>query len=121
MAFASATSNSIGVSTQASILAWEKPFSPYYLHSGYNPGTILVTQPFTEENYATWSESVIYALDSKNKTDFMDGTIKAPLSTLDPIYPAWKCCNRMVLSWLLNSMTKDLIANVIYLNTAYAV
>lgn len=51
----------------------------------------------------------------------MDGTIKAPSSTSDPIYPTWKRYSRMVLSWLLNSMTKDLIASVIYLNTTHAV
>lgn len=93
MAFASTNSDSTRISSQASIPAWEKPSSPYYLHNGENPGTILVTQPLTKENYATWSHSIIYALDSKNKIDFVDGTIKAPTSSSNPIFPAWKKCN----------------------------
>ena len=82
---------------------------------------ILVKEPFTEENYLTWSRSILYAVDSKNKTKFIDGTIQAPADTLDPIFPTSKRCNRMVLSWLFISMTKDLLSSVIYLNTAYQV
>ena len=48
----------------------------------------------------------------------MDGTITALASTSDPLLPIWKCYNGMVLSWILNSMSKDLLSSVIYLNTA---
>ena len=121
MASTVANTNSVSSTSQTSVPAWEKPSSPYFLHSSENPGLILVNQPLTEENYATWSQSIIYALDSKNKIDFVDGTIKAPTSSSDPIFPAWKKCNRMVLSWLINSMSKDLILSVIYLNTTQEV
>ena len=67
MSSASAVSDSIGTSSQASVPAWEKPSSPYYLHSGDNPSTVLVTQALTEDNYATWSRSVIYAFDSRTR------------------------------------------------------
>lgn len=106
---------------QVPIPAYEKPSSPYYLHSGENPRTILVKEPLTEENYSTWSRSILYALDSKNKTEFIDGTIRVPANTSDTIFPAWKWCNRMVLSWLLNSMSKNLLSSVFYLNTAHEV
>ena len=67
------------------MLAWEKQSNPYFLHGSENPGLILVNQSITEEKYATWSRAIIYAFDSKNKTDFVDGTIKAPTSSSDPI------------------------------------
>ena len=118
MASVSTNTDSVSSTSQTSVPAWEKPSSPYFLHSSENPILILVNQPLTEENYATWSQSIIYALDSKNKTDFVDGTIKAPTSFSDPIFPAWKKCNKMVFSWLINLMSKDLISSVIYLNTA---
>ena len=114
MASASANIDSISSTSQTSVPTWEKPFSPYFLRSSENLGLILVNQPLTEENYSTWSRAIIYALHSKNKTDFVDGTIKAPTSSSDPVFPAWKKCNRMVLSWLINSMSKDLISSVIY-------
>ena len=121
MASVAANTDSIASTSQTSVPTWEKPSSPYFLHSSENPGLILVNQPLTEENYATWSRAIIYALDSKNKIDFVDGTIKAPTSSSDPIFPTWKKCNIMVLSWLINSMSKDLISSVIYLNTAQEV
>ncbi|XP_050289694.1 retrovirus-related Pol polyprotein from transposon RE1 [Quercus robur] len=121
MASTAANTDSVSSTSQTSVLVWEKPSSPYFLHSSENPGLILVNWPLTEENYATWSRAIIYALDSKNKTDFVDGTIKAPTSSSDPIFPTWKKCNIMVFSWLINSMSKDLISSVIYLNTAQEV
>ena len=121
MASVAANTDFVASTSQNSVLAWDKPSSPYFLHSSENLGLILVNQPLTEENYATWSQAIIYALDSKNKTNFVDGTIKAPTSSSDPIFPAWKKCNRMILSWLINSMSKDLISSVIYLNTAQEV
>ena len=96
----------------------KKPSSPYFLHNRDNPGSILVTQPLIEDNYAIWSRSVLYALDPKDKTEFNDGNITAPAITSDPFFPILKRCNRMVLSWILNSMSKDLLSSVIYLNTA---
>ena len=121
MASTSANTDFVSSTSQSSVPAWEKPSSPYFLHSSENLGLILVNQPLTEENYASWSRSIIYALDSKNKTDFIDGTIKALTSSSDPIFHAWKKYNRMVLSWLINSMSKDLISSVIYLNTTQEV
>ena len=88
MASVAANRDFVASTSQNSVLAWEKPSSPYFLHSSENLGLILVNQPFTEENYATWSRSIIYALDSKNKTDFVDGTIKAPTSSSNPIFLA---------------------------------
>ena len=121
MASASANTDFVSFTSQTSVAAWEKPSNPYFLHSSENLDLILVNQPLTEENYATWSQAIIYALDSKNKTNFVDGTIKAPTSSSDPIFPTWKKCNRMVLSWLINLMSKDLISSVIYLNNAQEV
>ena len=121
MASIAANIDSVSSTSQTFVPVWEKPSSPYFLHSSENPGLILVNWPLTEENYATWSRAIIYALDSKNKTDFVDGTIKAPTSSSDPNFLTWKKCNIMVLSWLINSMLKDLISSVIYLNTAQEV
>lgn len=39
----------------------------------------------------------------------------------DPMRPLWQCNNNIVCSWLLNSISKDLTASVIYSNTAAAI
>jgi len=36
--------------------------NPFYLHNGENPGTPLVSQVLTGENYYTWSRSMLMAL-----------------------------------------------------------
>ena len=54
---------------------WENSFSPYFLSSGDNPSVSLVVQPFTEENYNTWSRAILISLDAKTKLGFIDGFI----------------------------------------------
>ena len=120
MASTSVNLDLTGVSTQVSKPHYEKTSSPNYLHNGDNLGSILVNQPLIDDKYATWSCSILYALDPKNKTEFIDGTITALASTLEPLFPIWKHCNRMFLS-CLNSKSEDLISSVIYLSTAQEV
>lgn len=93
--------------------------NPLFLHHGDNPGTVPVSQFLNSENYSPGSHSISKALSEKNKTGFIDGTIVKP----DPSnskYDAWIRCNDMVLSWLLNSLSKDLAGSVtvIYIDTA---
>ena len=47
---------------------------------------------------------MIMALDVKNKTGFVDGTITKPSITDTPLlYAAWKRANALVLVWIVNS------------------
>uniref|UniRef100_A0A2N9GBZ5 Reverse transcriptase Ty1/copia-type domain-containing protein n=1 Tax=Fagus sylvatica TaxID=28930 RepID=A0A2N9GBZ5_FAGSY len=54
---------------------------------------------------------------SLNKAGFVNGSIKA-VDPISPQYGSWKRCDTMVLSWILNSLSKEISANVIYLDTA---
>ena len=91
----------------------------YQLHSGDNPGILLVTQPLSD-NYQTWSRSMLMALTAKNKAGFIDGCINSP-DLSSPLYGSWKQCNTMDLSWLLNSLSIEIAASVIYLDSAHEV
>jgi hypothetical protein len=42
--------------------------NPMYLHHGDSPGSVLVTQLLTSDNYFTWSRSMYMALSVKKKT-----------------------------------------------------
>ena len=94
MASVSTNTDSVSSTSQTSVPAWEKPSSPYFLHSSENPSLILVNQPLTEENYATWSRSIIYALDSKNKTDLM-----APLKLQQVFQIQFSLLGRNATKW----------------------
>jgi hypothetical protein len=55
------------------------------------------------------------ALRAKNKLKFVDGTLVKPI---DPDgAEAWTRCNDMIISWILNSLSKEIAASVIYINT----
>jgi len=60
---------------------------------------------------------MIIALTAKNKLGYVDGSI-VKLAPIASTYLPWIRCNTMVLSWILNSISKDIAASVIYLNTA---
>ena len=92
---------------------WENSSSPYFLPSGDNPGVSLVVQPFTEENYNTWSRAILISLDAKTKLGFIDGSISKPQSIDHPLYTAWCKCNSTVLAWLFNSVSKDLQSSIV--------
>ncbi|XP_040998951.1 uncharacterized protein LOC121244808 [Juglans microcarpa x Juglans regia] len=91
--------------------------SPYYLHHGDSPGSILVTQVLIGNNYHTWRRSMLMALTAKNKVGFVDGSIAKPVGT-SSLFHSWTRCNNMILSWLLNSLAKEIAASVIYVESA---
>jgi hypothetical protein len=90
--------------------------SPYFLHHGDSPGSILVSQILHEDNYHTWSHSMMMALTAKNKVNFIDGSLKKPSIDLENECHAWIRSNSMLSSWILNSVSMDIVASVIYIN-----
>ncbi|XP_043692940.1 uncharacterized protein LOC122643381 [Telopea speciosissima] len=60
------------------------------------------------------------ALFAKNKMIFVDGTLPRPTSPISAIQ-TWDRCNFMVLSWILNVLTKTIADSVIYAETASSV
>jgi hypothetical protein len=91
------------------------PSSPYFLHSADHPGAVLVSNSLTGDNYITWKRAMKMALNAKNKFGFVDGSLTRPTLNSTDLH-LWERCNDMVLSWILNSIDKSLINNVIYYN-----
>ncbi|KAB2635153.1 hypothetical protein D8674_025687 [Pyrus ussuriensis x Pyrus communis] len=58
------------------------------------------------------------ALNAKKKEGFINGSIKRPESASTSEFQQWTRCNNLVKSWLLNSVSKDIRASVIYNNVA---
>lgn len=55
------------------------------------------------------------ALSGKNKVGFVDGTIKKPVGNL---LTTWKCNNDIVTSWIINSVSKEIAASIVYTGSA---
>ncbi len=87
---------------------------PLYLHHGDSLGSLLVSQMLNGENYNSWRRSMIMALTAKNKLEFVDGTlVKLLISPDDPFIPPWIRCNNMVLSWIMNYVSKEIDVSII--------
>ncbi|KAL5544288.1 hypothetical protein UlMin_008072 [Ulmus minor] len=94
--------------------------NPYFLHHSDNPGLVLVSQPLIGENYASWSRAMLIALSVKNKLGFVDGSIPKPAGT-DPNLSSWIRNNNIVISWILNSVSKEISASIIFSVSAYEI
>ncbi|XP_041011279.1 uncharacterized protein LOC121255050 [Juglans microcarpa x Juglans regia] len=102
-------------SSSSSVL--EDSSSPFHLQNGDSPGSILVSNLLTGDNYNSWCRSMEMALKAKNKIGFINGAIPQPVEA-DSSYPKWDRCNSMVLSWILNSVSRDIRETVVYAKTA---
>ncbi|XP_055825231.1 uncharacterized protein LOC129893840 [Solanum dulcamara] len=91
--------------------------SPYYLHPSDSPGMNLVNFVFDGTGFAAWRRSIIISLSAKNKMSFIDGSAEIP-SADTPEFKFWTRCNNMVISWLLNSLSKEIAGSVIYSKSA---
>ncbi|KAL4597734.1 hypothetical protein ACB092_11G010400 [Castanea dentata] len=112
------TSTSSSSSRSSSIL--DDPSNPLYLHHGDSHGAMLVYQPLVGENYPTWARSMQMALIAKNKLGFIDGTLtlSSPMVKTPSTIQAWIRCNKIVASWILNSISQEISTSIICTDTA---
>lgn len=89
----------------------DSPLSSYYLHHTDNTGLVLVTQLLTEDNYISWSRSMLIALSVKNKLGFIEGSITRPTGEL---LPAWIHNDHVVIAWILNSVSKKISSSILF-------
>lgn len=59
---------------------------------------------------------MMISMSSKNKLDFVNGTLTKPDIT-DITYTAWMRCNDMMISWLLFNLDTNIAKSVMYFNT----
>ncbi|KAH0637164.1 hypothetical protein KY289_037079 [Solanum tuberosum] len=77
----------------------------------------LVNSIFDGKGFPGWRRSLLIALSAKKKLGFINGNCKAPDMTHKD-FEQWSCCNDMVISWILNLLSKEIGDNVIYSKTA---
>ncbi|KAA8541434.1 hypothetical protein F0562_025397 [Nyssa sinensis] len=73
--------------------SFDDPSHPFYLHNSDHPRVTLVSHPLTETNYNTWYQSMLIALNIKNKVGFIDGTVPKPSDRAAALQ--WTRCNNM--------------------------
>src|SRR5262249_34421622 len=68
-------------------------------------------------NYLPWSRAMVIALRAKDKLGLVDGKCGKPEPT-SADFDKWHKADSMVISWILNSMTKDLSIAFLYTTSA---
>ncbi|KAL0411948.1 UNVERIFIED_CONTAM: hypothetical protein Slati_3784500 [Sesamum latifolium] len=87
------------------------------LHGGDHPGMSLISVLLAGRNYLSWSRSIRLALGAKQKLGFIDGTYGKPSGNKNEI-EQWERVDCMVVSWLLNSIFKDIAEAFLYTTSA---
>ena len=91
-----------------------------YMHPGENPAIALVSPVLDSNNYHSWSRSVLTALSTKNKLQFVNGAATEPNSD-SPLRDAWMRCNNMVVSWLVHSVSPQIRQSILWMENAEAI
>ncbi|XP_075091814.1 uncharacterized protein LOC142171975 [Nicotiana tabacum] len=92
---------------------------PIVLQPPDTPGISLISIKLTgHENYALWSSSMRISLLGKNKLGFVDGrNTKEKFDT--SLYDLWEKYNAIVLSWIINSVSIELLSGMVYATSAH--
>ncbi|XP_021598916.1 uncharacterized protein LOC110604943 [Manihot esculenta] len=90
---------------------------PLNLQASDHPGMSLVSAPLLGSNFRSWSRVIRIVLGVKMKLGFVEGTSSAPSKDSEG-YEQWKRCDFMVTSWILNSISKELVDGFIYTASA---
>nr|ADK92880.1 retrotransposon 4 protein [Hypericum perforatum] len=84
-----------------------------------NTGLKITTVIFYGSNYLSWSNAIDIALCGRGRIGFIDGSFPPPESTATD-YAEWRMNDRLVMSWLINSIDTKLhsLFNFSILNSA---
>ncbi|XP_035838302.1 uncharacterized protein LOC118485898 [Helianthus annuus] len=87
--------------------------NPVFLHPSDHPRMILVSKQFDGIGFGSWKRAMSIALSAKNKFGFVDGSVT---NSTNP--SLWSRCNDMVISWIINTLSREIGESVLYVKTA---
>lgn len=94
---------------------------PLFMNPSNTPGAVLIPVKFTgSENYGLWSRSMRIAMQAKRKLGFVLGTCKRE-SYETELHEKWDTCNATNLSWMINTVSEDLLSGIVYASDSHTV
>lgn len=94
--------------------------NPYFMHPNENSAFVHITSLLNAGNYHSWSWSMTMALRSKNKLNFINGSLPRPLDE-DCYSIAYDRCNTMIMSWLNNSVKPEYSQRISWMESAFSI
>ncbi|XP_070029930.1 uncharacterized protein [Nicotiana sylvestris] len=94
---------------------------PLFLHPSHTPSSVFIPIQLTEfENYGLWRRTMRIALEAKRKLGFVTGTCKKETFKKE-LHEEWETCNAIVLSWIMNTVSTNLVSGIAYASDAHLV
>ncbi|CAM8951474.1 unnamed protein product [Rhodiola kirilowii] len=85
----------------------------YSFNNNEITGSSIVSEVLVgRENFITWSKSMEIALSVRSKLEFVLGERPKPLDTA--LHSKWKRCNDVIMTWLLNSVSKKIVNHILH-------
>ncbi|CAM8880974.1 unnamed protein product [Rhodiola kirilowii] len=85
----------------------------YSFNNNEITGSSIVSEVLVgRENFITWSKSMEIALSVRSKLEFVLG--KHPKPSDPALHSKWKRCNDVILTWLLNSVSKKIVNHILH-------
>ena len=110
--------SSLGDANQNHCFAQDQYDNPFFLHITDHVGLQLVSDRLTSgADFNSWKRSVRMALNVRNKLGFIYGMIRKPSDNAHD-FGSWAICNDLVITWLMNSVSKQIGQRLLYMSTA---
>ncbi|XP_022883134.1 uncharacterized protein LOC111399882 [Olea europaea var. sylvestris] len=95
------------------------PITPNHFPVNTSKSTSLqiTTTRLNGKNFLQWSRSALMVIRRRGRLGYVTGTTIEPDES-DPTYATWDVQNSMVMSWIVNSMEKDIRESYLYYSTA---
>ncbi|XP_075084341.1 uncharacterized protein LOC142167877 [Nicotiana tabacum] len=94
---------------------------PLFLHPSDTPSSVLIPIQLTgSEKYGLWQRTLRIALLAKRKLGFVTGTCKKD-SFKKELHEEWETCNTIVFSWIMNTVSQNLVSGIAYATDAHLV
>ncbi|KAL0451427.1 UNVERIFIED_CONTAM: Retrovirus-related Pol polyprotein from transposon RE2 [Sesamum latifolium] len=88
-----------------------------FIHPSEHSSLALTTSPLDGTNFLAWQRAVYVSLGTKMKLGFIDGSFPRP-TIGSPNFELWRRVDLMIISWLWNSMSKDIVESFMYCATS---
>ncbi|KAK4419226.1 hypothetical protein Salat_2335400 [Sesamum alatum] len=80
-------------------------------------GLPIISSSLTGDNFLVWSRAIKFALGARKKLSFIDGRAIRPNDNSDELNE-WIRVDYMVITWILNSISKEIVDAFIYVSSA---
>ncbi|KAL0454598.1 UNVERIFIED_CONTAM: hypothetical protein Slati_0799000 [Sesamum latifolium] len=82
-------------------------------------GMVMISSPLSGRNWLSWSRSIRIALEGRDKLGFIDGScVKTADGSAE--LRQWRITDSMVRTWVLNTISKDIVNAYLYVPSAHA-